>query len=101
MSPPGSKKQWRHSKAISEHAFDKLLVIDCTLGEFEAALKDAETIEEHALPDGTTKELLLALGWKRPLHVVVVLYDARREERIVTVYEPTAEQWTPDYRRRR
>jgi hypothetical protein len=101
MSPPGSKKQWLHPKTISEHAFDKLLVIDCTLGEFEAALENAEIIEENALPDGTTKELLLALGWKHPLHVVVVVDDARREERIVTVYEPTAEQWTPDYRRRR
>lgn len=75
--------------------------IDCTLSEFEAALEDAEVIEEHALADGTTKELLLALDWKRPVHVVVVVNDAWREERIITVYEPAAEQWTPDYRRRR
>jgi hypothetical protein len=32
---------------------------------------------------------------------VVVVDDAWREERIITVYEPTGEQWTPDYRRRR
>jgi hypothetical protein len=30
-----------------------------------------------------------------------VVDDARREERIVTVYEPLAGQWTADYRRGR
>lgn len=39
--------------------------------------------------------------WSRPLHVVVVVDDPRGEERIVTVYEPDRDRWTPDYRRRR
>jgi hypothetical protein len=34
------------------------------------------------------------------LHVVVVIDDLRREERLVTVYEPDAGMWTSDYRRR-
>ena len=97
----GSRKQWRHPKAISEHAFDKLHVIDCTLAELETALDSAEIIEERELDDGTAKELLLVVDWKRPLHVVVIVDDLRREERIVTVYEPLPGQWTADYRRRR
>jgi hypothetical protein len=76
-------------------------VIDCTLAELESALGSAEIIEERELDDGSSKELLLVVDWKRPLHVVVVVDDARREERIVTVYEPLAGQWTADYRRRR
>lgn len=97
----GSRKQWRHPKAINEHAFDKLHVIDCTLTELDTALDSAEIIEERELDDGTSKELLLVVDWKRPLHIVVVVDDARREERIVTVYEPLAGQWNADYRRRR
>ena len=83
-----------HPKAISEHAFDRLHVIDCTLAELDSA----EIIEERELDDGTSKELLLVVDWKHPLHIVVD--DARREERIVTVYEPLGGQWTADYRRR-
>lgn len=75
-------------------------MIDCTLAD-EAALDGAEIIEERGLDDGTSKELLLVVDWKQPLHVVVVVDDARREERIVTAYEPLAGQWTADYRRRR
>jgi uncharacterized protein DUF4258 len=97
----GSRTQWRHPKAISEHAFDKLHVIDCALAELETALDSAEIIDERALDDGTSKEMLLVVDWKRPLHVVVVVDDVGREERIVTVYEPLTGQWTADYRRRR
>ena len=35
------------------------------------------------------------------LHVVVVVDEAHREERIVTVYEPNPTRWSPDFRRRR
>lgn len=93
-------KVWRHPKVISEHAFDKLRLLDCTLAEFEMATEEAEVIEETELPTGG-KELVLTLEWKRPLHTVVVVDDHRAEERIVTVYEPDPERWSADYRRRR
>lgn len=96
-------KVWRHPKLLSEHAFDKLRLLDCTLAEFEAALDVAEVIEETDVDGyaGTLKELVLSIQWKRPLHTVVVVDDARAEERIVTVYEPDPERWSADYRRRR
>ncbi len=95
------RKLWQHRKLLSEHAFDKLRLLDCTLAELEAALEDAEVIEEGQLEGGSIKELLLATDWTRPLHVVVVVHHRLREERIVTVYEPDAGRWSADYRRRR
>ena len=78
-------KDWVHPKLISEHAFDKLRLIDCTLAEFGAALEVAEVVEEHDLGAEGLKELLLTVEWQRPLHVVVVVDDVHEEERIVTV----------------
>jgi hypothetical protein len=93
-------KVWRSPKVISEHAFDKLRLLDCTLAEFEHAMDGAEIIEETDVAS-RVKELVLSVAWTRPLHTVVVADDGRREERIVTVYEPDAERWSADYRRRR
>lgn len=83
---------------ISEHAFDKLRAIDCTFAE---AVGTAEVIEERDLEPNAVGELLLAIEWLRPLHVVVVVDDAHEEEPIVTVYEPDPDQWSADDRRRR
>jgi hypothetical protein len=95
-------KVWRYPKVVSEHVFDKLQLLDCTFGEFEAAIVDAEVIEDRALDDeGSLKELLLSVAWRRPLHVVVVVDERRREERMVTVYGPDPNLWSTDYRRRR
>lgn len=94
-------KVWQHPKLVSEHAFDKLRELDCTFAEFNAAIEHAEVIEERALEDDELKELVLALDWSRPLHVVVVVDDRNREERIVTIYEPDPTLWSSDYRWRR
>jgi hypothetical protein len=93
-------KMWRYPKLLSEHAFDKLRLLDCTFGEFEVAIEQAEVIEEHQLDDTSLKELLLVVDWRRPLHLVVVVDDRLREERVVTVYEPDPALWR-DYRWRR
>lgn len=93
-------KVWQYPRWVSEHGFDKLRLIDCTFAEFEAAIEEAEVIEETA-SEGTLKQVVLLWGWKRPLHVVVVVDDRRGEERIVTIYEPDPDSWSDDYRRRR
>lgn len=87
-------KGWRHRRLLSEHAFPKLRELDCTFSEFALAVEDAEIIDEEPLENDQTKELLLTGAWKRPLHVVVVVDDARREERIVTIYEPDPSLWS-------
>jgi hypothetical protein len=94
-------KLWLHRRLITEHAFDKLRLLDCVFAEFEGALQSAVIIEERDLGDELVKELVLVVDWTRPLHVVVVVDDARGEERVVTVYEPDPERWSDDYRRRR
>jgi hypothetical protein len=86
---------------VSEHAFDKLRLLDCTFAEFDTALADAEVIEETVITPDELKELVLVVNWARPLHVVVVVDDAHKEERIVTIYQPDPNRWTNDYRRRR
>jgi hypothetical protein len=94
-------KVWQHPRLLSEHAFDKLRLLDCTFAEFDAALADAEVIEERQLGPAELKELVLVVDWKRPLHVVVIVDDEHEEERVLTVYEPDPDQWSSDYRRRR
>lgn len=76
-------------------------MLDCNLAELNAAIEHAEVIEEHDVNEESLKELVLVIQWVRPLHVVVVVDDRRREERILTVYEPDPMLWSPDYRRRR
>ncbi len=94
-------KVWRHERLLTEHAFDKLWVIDCGFTEFAAALEAAEVIEEHSLTDDQLKQLLLLLEWTSPLHVVVLVDDRHQEERILTMYEPDPGRWADEYRRRR
>src|SRR5687768_13854250 len=98
MRRDSARKEWRFDRFISEHAFDKLRDIDCTFAEWEAALAAAEIIDSLELDPGVTKELLLLAGWKRPLHVVVLVDERRREERVLTIYEPDPARWTADNR---
>lgn len=85
---------------LTDHVFDKVRSIDMTLAEFEGLLDDGEVIEHTAISVGV-KELVLIVEWTRPLHSVVVVDDIRREERIVTVYEPDRERWSPDFKVRK
>ena len=94
-----------HPRLLSDHVFDKLRSIGMVLAEFAALLNDPdrpiEVIAEMRASDSELKELLLVIEWLRPLHVVIVVDDARAQERVVTVYEPYPSEWTADFRRRR
>jgi hypothetical protein len=83
------------------HVFDKLRAIDLVLAEFQELLGRGEVIAEAEDNPAELREIVLLVGWSRPLHVVVVVDSARQEERLVTVYEPDPSLWTADYRRRR
>jgi hypothetical protein len=95
----------RFPRLFSDHVFDKLRAIDMALGEFAAMLNDplspVEVIAEAQESDTELKELVLLVEWKRPLHVSIVVDEAREQERVATVYEPYPSEWTADYRRRR
>ncbi len=85
---------------LTDHAFDRVRSIDMTLAEFEELLGGGEVIEATPVEE-SVKELVLIIEWTRPLHVVVVVDDIRREERIVTVYEPNKERWSTDFKVRK
>ncbi|WP_298802485.1 DUF4258 domain-containing protein [uncultured Pseudokineococcus sp.] len=95
----GSGRPWPY--LLTQHVFDKVRALDMALAELEELLGTGEVIEETVLAEEEVKELLLVVDWVRPLHVVVVVDSRRREERIVTVYEPDPARWSPDFRRRR
>jgi len=95
-------KVFVHPIVLTEHVFDKVRSIDMTLAEFNALLiAHGVVIEETVLGVGQVKELVPYIEWSRPLHVVVHVDETRREERIVTVYEPDTVRWIQDFRRRR
>jgi hypothetical protein len=102
MTSSGSQKRFVYRILLTEHVFDKVRAIDMTLAEFNDLLITAgEVIEELELSDGGLKEVVLYAEWTRPLHVVVIVDEIRREERILTVYEPEQTKWSYDFRRRK
>jgi hypothetical protein len=80
---------------FSEHAVDRMLEWDLDVDEVEAALANAETVEEYE--DGT--QLVLGRAGVRPLHLVI----AERDDSVtvVTVYEPDIARWDPTFHHRR
>lgn len=96
---PGRHREG-YGVVLTDHVFDKVRSIDMTLAEFEILLDEGEVIEVTPITVGV-KELVLILGWARPLHVVVGVDDIRGEERIVTVYEPDKDRWSSDFKVRR
>jgi|GEM_PF-4041884 len=95
-------KVWAFPRVLTEHIFDKLWLLDLTLAEFRLLLDaDAEVIEASAVEGSGVKEIMLFLDWRLPLHVVVVVDEAHHEERLITVYEPSTDRWSDDYRTRR
>jgi hypothetical protein len=65
------------------------------------ALANGETIEDY--PDDTPFPSRLVLVWRgpRPLHVVVATDPQAGEDIVVSVYEPSLDQWGPGFRKRR
>ncbi len=89
------------ARILTAHVFDKVRELDLSLAEFEALLDGGTVVETTPLPGLERKEVVLVLGWQRPLHVVLVVDGARREERIITVYEPHADRWRRGLQERR
>ena len=64
-------------------------------------LENGETIEEY--PEDVPFPSRLVLGWsdQRPIHVVAADDGESGEKIIVSVYEPDADQWDMEFKRRR
>ena len=64
-------------------------------------LRGGQVIENY--PDDVPYPSALVLGFAdgRPIHVVVALDTSTPEAHIITVYEPSLEEFDPDWRTRR
>lgn len=64
-------------------------------------VRHGAAIEEH--PDDPRGQscLMLAFVGDRPIHVVVGIAGAPEVCEIISAYEPTLDEWEPDYRTRK
>lgn len=64
-------------------------------------LELGETIEDYSSEMPEPSRLILGFQGKRPLHVVVSENQETDEITVITVYTPTSDQWSRDFKRRR
>lgn len=64
-------------------------------------LNTGDVIEEYPDDRPYASYLMLDFIEGRPIHVVAADNDDDRETIVITVYEPDADKWEDDYRRRR
>lgn len=81
------------------HALRRMHERSVRTDEVAHVVDSGEVIEEY--PDDYPYASRLVLGHpnSRPLHVVAA--DSDSETIIITVYEPSLDEWEADYRRRR
>lgn len=72
-----------------------------SMEDIRHVLVSGEIIEEY--PEDTPYPSRLVLGWSgaRPLHVVVADNNAERETIVITVYEPSSNEWEHGFKRRK
>jgi len=97
MSYDGEMKRF----VFRVHALRRMFQRKINAQDVREILATGETIETY--PHDTPYPSRLILGWSgaRPLHVVVADNAADHEIVVITVYEPSSEQWMPDFKRRR
>jgi hypothetical protein len=83
------------------HAIVRMFERGISEEEVRETLKSGETIERY--PDDSPYPSRLILGWRggRPIHVVAADNVEEDETIVITVYEPDAALWEPDFRRRK
>ncbi len=85
-----------------KHALLRMQKRQITVEEVKEALLNGEVIEVY--PNDTPLPSKLILGWtnrKRPLHIVTAIDKEQKAIWIITVYEPSLELWTSDFKQRR
>jgi hypothetical protein len=82
------------------HAIERMFQRDVSEEEVEYVVKLGETIESYL--DDQPYPSCLVLGYvdMRPLHIVYAK-DENNTVIIITVYEPTLDKWSDDFKTRR
>jgi hypothetical protein len=90
----------REQLDIRLHAAQRMLERNVSVTDVLAVLNGGETIEDY--PDDTPFPSRLILGWvgQRPVHVVSATSTTGRTV-IITVYEPSPEEWDNTFHGRR
>lgn len=83
------------------HAIQRMFQRRISMEDIRHVLVSGEIIEEY--PEDTPYPSRLVLGWSgaRPLHVVVADNNAERETIVITVYEPSLNEWEYGFKRRK
>ena len=83
------------------HAVERMAQRGLSEEDVMHVLLAGETIQ--AYPDDIPFPSELILGWrnKRPLHIVGATDTTRRRKIIITVYEPSPDQWAAYFRRKK
>ncbi len=87
---------------MTEHATMQRIERNITVENIKQALLDGEIIERN--PKSKPYPSCLVLGWLKsgdPLHVKCSMGTKEPRLRIVTVYEPSDEEWESDYKTRK
>ena len=87
----------------SRHALSELASEPVSVNEVEIALRQAEVIEEYPhlhryLPDCLVLTFTL---YNQPIHCVIAINEPQDYILIVTVYQPSVEEWDHDWKTRR
>lgn len=83
------------------HAIERMLEHDVLDTDVRDVLENGDVIESVTDQFGMPKHLYLGFVEKRPIHVATIDDDDAKRTEIVTVYEPTIDQWNPGFRTRR
>jgi len=87
---------------VTEHATLQRLERNITIENIKHALLNGDIIEHN--PESKPYPSCLVLGWLKtgdPLHVKCSIGTIEPKLRIVTVYEPSDEEWKSDYKIRK
>ncbi len=87
---------------MTEHATMQRIERNITVENIKQVLLDGEIIERN--PKSKPYPSCLVLGWLKsgdPLHVKCSMGTKEPRLRIVTVYEPSDEEWESDYKTRK
>lgn len=87
---------------LTEHATIQRIERNITVEDIKRALLNGEIIEKN--PKSKPYPSCLVLGWVRsgdPLHIKCSMGTKEPKLRIVTVYEPSDEEWESDYKTRK
>lgn len=90
--------EWVYTK----HAVDRTIEREIWSHEVEEAIGTGEIIEDY--PKGKYGPSWLILGWTRqkmPLHIQVIYPRPGEKIKVITLYEPSLDEWKEGFKERR